>query len=574
MKKLLFFVIHLFVIASVYSQVPNQFKYQALFRDVDGNILSNQEVSVNIKILQGAVNGLSVFEEIHNLTTTSQGIINLNIGSINDLSVVDWSSDIYFVEVSVNGFVMGTSQLLSVPYALHAISADNVDDADSDPFNELQNLSLNGNILEINDGLGVDLSIVQDGTGTDDQLLDLIGNGLSIEDGNTIDLSLYMDNTDNQELNIADNQLSIENGNIVDLSVFLDNSDEQDLSLNGTILGISNGTSADLSSLQDGTGTDNQILSITDNSLSIEGGNSVNLIQYIDNTDEQDLSLNGTILEISNGLSADLSSLQDGTGTDNQTLSDVLTVGNDAGNNSIINLESPVNENDAATKAYVDLIRTELIAMIGVTDVDGNHYPAISIGNQIWMAKNLKVTRYANGLPIPLITDNTNWGNLADNNTADAYCFYNNNSNSEYGGLYTWAAAMNKNNSSNSNPSGVQGVCPDGWHLPSSNEWQELFDYLGGALISGGKMKEIGLAHWDSPNSGADNESGFKAIPGGYRNQSTGEFSREGLYCYLWSSTDNGGTYGWYHYLSFDNAAIGNHSDPKSNGMSVRCVKD
>ena len=117
-----------------------------------------------------------------------------------------------------------------------------------------------------------------------------------------------------------------------------------------------------------------------------------------------------------------------------------------------------------------------------LVDYDGNFYQTVQIGNQVWMTENLKVTHYADGTTIPLVTDNTAWGNLDDNNTDKAYCYYNNDANGEgdiYGTLYTWAAAMNGASSSSANPSGVQGVCPTGWHLPSNAEWTELTDYLG-----------------------------------------------------------------------------------------------
>jgi len=109
-----------------FGQTPNQFKYQAVLRDASGNILANQSVAVDISILQGSASGTSVFDETHNVTTTAQGLINLNIGSVEDLSTVDFSADIYFIEITVDGTLMGTSQLLSVPYALHAKTAETI----------------------------------------------------------------------------------------------------------------------------------------------------------------------------------------------------------------------------------------------------------------------------------------------------------------------------------------------------------------------------------------------------------------------------------------------------------------
>ena len=139
-------------------------------------IMASQNAAVYISILQASVTGTSVFNETHNITTTAQGLINLSIGSINDLSVVDFSSDIYFIEIIVNGTLMGTSQLLSVPYALQAKTAENVfsgnyNDLTNQPTVDLstyldntdaQNLTLNGTTLEISGGTNADLSSLQD----------------------------------------------------------------------------------------------------------------------------------------------------------------------------------------------------------------------------------------------------------------------------------------------------------------------------------------------------------------------------------------------------------------------------
>jgi len=214
-----------------------------------------------------------------------------------------------------------------------------------------------------------------------------------------------------------------------------------------------------------------------------------------------------------------------------------------------------------------------------VTDIDGNVYNTVQIGGQCWMKENLKVTHYPDGTDIPLVTDNTEWVNLDDNNIDDAYCYCNNNSGGEadiYGALYTWAAAMGDNAvSSNNNPSGVQGACPDGWHLPSDDEWEELTDFLGGDSIAGGKMKEADTTYWVSPNTGADNSSGFTALPGSYRSDNSGSFYPLGRVCGFWSATESDSTIFakqreiWY---DFDN--IYKFGSKKSTGISVRCLKD
>ncbi len=131
MKRLtLVLVAILFAVTGILAQAPNQFNYQAVLRHPDGTIISNENVTVGISILQGSVTGNTVFSETHQLTTTAQGVINLNIGSVDTaaLNNIDWGADSYYVSVSVNGTELGTKQLLSVPYALYAKSAKSNDD--------------------------------------------------------------------------------------------------------------------------------------------------------------------------------------------------------------------------------------------------------------------------------------------------------------------------------------------------------------------------------------------------------------------------------------------------------------
>jgi uncharacterized protein (TIGR02145 family) len=215
-----------------------------------------------------------------------------------------------------------------------------------------------------------------------------------------------------------------------------------------------------------------------------------------------------------------------------------------------------------------------------VYDYDGNLYHTVQIGNQCWLAENLKTTHYSDGTAIPYVFDDYSWSLLDANNYDDAYCWYNNdNTYSEiYGGLYTWAAAMGDSAiSSTSNPSGVQGICPIGWHLPSSSEWNELRVFIGGTY-SGGKLKEAGTNHWLSPNTGATNESEFTALPGGSRHYDTGVFFNIGQRGHFWSSSEETS---WQamrmRLVSNSNIMYTSYpysSEYKSNGLSVRCVKD
>src|SRR5574344_2757322 len=165
---------------------------------------------------------------------------------------------------------------------------------------------------------------------------------------------------------------------------------------------------------------------------------------------------------------------------------------------------------------------------------DGNEYNWVQIGDQVWMAENLaylpRVNRVADGSEDAAGSYYYVYG-YNGTNVADAKATANYKT---YGVLYNWTAAMNGEASSTTNPSGIQGVCPAGWHLPSDAEWTELTDYLGGTSVAGGKLKETGTTHWASPNYKATNETGFTALPGGGRYEI---FDRIGSNVYWWRAT-------------------------------------
>lgn len=195
-----------------------------------------------------------------------------------------------------------------------------------------------------------------------------------------------------------------------------------------------------------------------------------------------------------------------------------------------------------------------------VKDIDGNIYHTVTIGTQVWMAENLKVTKYNDGTAIPNVTNGTTWANL----TTGAYCWYNNeiNNKSSYGALYNWYAVN------------TAKLCPAGWHVPSDAEWTTLTTYLGGEDIAGGKMKETGTTHWEFPNTGATNGSGFSALPGAYRFYN-GYFNDVGYTGYWWSATESSTTTSaWYRDLSYIYSSVYRYYINKELGFSVRCVCD
>lgn len=209
-----------------------------------------------------------------------------------------------------------------------------------------------------------------------------------------------------------------------------------------------------------------------------------------------------------------------------------------------------------------------------VIDYDGNEYGFVQIGEQVWMAQNLRTMHYSDGTEIPLVLDNTEWTDLTVTDTAMAYVNNDPLTIDEQGALYTWAAAMYGAGGSNANPSGVQGACPEGWHLPSYEEWIELDNYLGGTDITGGKMKEQGTTHWDLPNTGASNSSGFSAMGSGIRwnNGSPFDYRFKGIW---WSATSTSANQARYFSLQANHATLnwGSYLS-KDYGFSIRCVQD
>lgn len=188
---------------------------------------------------------------------------------------------------------------------------------------------------------------------------------------------------------------------------------------------------------------------------------------------------------------------------------------------------------------------------------DGTVYKTVNIGNQVWMAENLK---YLPGVAGPGTGSQTipyyyvygyDGTNIADAKATANY--------STYGVLYNWEAAI--------------AACPTGWHLPGDAEWTELTDYLGGSDISGGKLKETDTTHWNSPNEGASNETGFTALPGGFRDIG-GTFYNVGGYGLWWSTSEYYSDYIWFRLLGYDFGDVGRIHGNKEVGFSVRCVRD
>jgi len=214
-----------------------------------------------------------------------------------------------------------------------------------------------------------------------------------------------------------------------------------------------------------------------------------------------------------------------------------------------------------------------------ITDIDGNIYKTVKIGNQWWMAENLKVTHYCNGDFIPNIIDSMEWGNLSSGGS----CCYDNDENniSTHGLLYNWFAVKDNRN-----------ISPAGWHVPSDAEWKQLEMYLGMSktdadttswrgTTEGGKLKALGTLEskdglWHNPNKGATNEVGFSALPSGSRYYSiaNSKFVHLNIYASFWTSSEVENNGSWCRYLSYSDSKISRIAYQKERGYSVRCIKD
>ena len=224
---------------------------------------------------------------------------------------------------------------------------------------------------------------------------------------------------------------------------------------------------------------------------------------------------------------------------------------------------SSVEDSVMINVLWADIIFNTDLTYGTMTDQEGNVYKTITIGTQTWMAENLRTSKYRNGDDIDYIEDFASW----DASNAGAFCWFNNdlpNYIDKFGALYNWYAVVDSRN-----------IAPEGWHIPTDDEWNTLINYLGGEDLAGNKMKETGSLHWHESDSEGTNESGFTALPAGGRK----DYTADGFYnltfaTIFWSSTQ-GGTYSaWGRYLSITSSKCSKYGSEKQNGNSVRCIKD
>ena len=532
----LFISFVLFAQAPHTPQAPQAFKYQAVVRNNTGNIISEQSVSIQIDILKGSSEGTSVYSETHLAETNASGLVSLEIGngaSSDDFTAINWGEDLYFMEIRLdatggsNYELMGASQLLSVPYALYALKSD---DSFSGSYNDLsdQPILFDGTWISLT-GKPAFATIATSGSYDD---LSNTPSGTNVGD------MQYWDGT--AWVSVAVGQA----GQYLQLSS----------SKIPTWTGAAYPTiaTAPISSITPTTATGG-------GNITSDGGGEITARGVCWSTTENPTISLSTKTEEGSGAGEFTSSIT-------KLTADMTYY-----------VRSYASNNAGTTYGNQESFTTPSAPQT-VSDFDGNAYNTVTIGTQVWMAENLKVTHYPDGTPI------ANGTGVSYIGYTDKYYFIYQNDpgyKDTYGLLYSWSATTN-GVSSSANPSEVQGVCPDGWHVPSDAEKTELITYLGGASVAGGKLKETGTDHWSAPNEGATNESGFSALGTGtffYQSGHRYEYGLINTVNGIWTSTTNDNhvdqTTAYAINLSAVNAEspLGN-SDNKGNGQSVRCVMD
>lgn len=457
MKKILsILIITTFPLLILNAQAPQAFRYQAIARDANGNILSNWPINIRISIVQGGEDSKTVYIETHKVTSNIYGLINLTIGEgelcTGEFKKISWSENRHYIKLEMdikgdeNYKTMGTNPLYAVPYALFAEEAGRLRDLAIGPEQSTPDHKTKKPTTKSKPG------------------------------GNT-----RSNGTPNSRFPAGgDSYLNVNAGNT---GIGTTNPDEK-LHVIGNIISSGN------------------IIAEDDLILIDSEGNPRKVILHPDGTWSFKFLCDGRIKDIR----------------------------------------------------------------------DDHYYKIIQIGTHCWMAENLNIGTMINGSV-----------NQSNNDTIEKYC-YNNKPDScvGYGGLYQWRELMVY-----VTDTGVRGICPYGWHVPTDTEWKILegtvdsFYPTGNAVWdgtdfrgqdAGGNLKEAGLTHWDSPNQGATNSSGFTALAGGYSSNGGFSFIRENAY--FWSSTQYDTDNAWRRNLSYSSKQSNRNEKSKMKGFSVRCVKD
>jgi len=511
MKNLLFLSIALLFTVQIMAQVPKAINFQAIARDGSGNVMANTNIQIRLSVRDAGDQGTIKYQELRALTTNGYGSFSYQIGvnpnfvTIGTFSAIDWNTGNCWLQIDYDptnmfnwALTLGNIQFVTVPYAFNAETVSFIDASGA----------TNGQVLVYNSTLGkfIPGTVTTTPNWTDIQNKPTFATVAT--SGSYTDLS---------------NKPTLFSGSYTDLTSKPD--------LNNYVLTV-NTVNWDKNAADDFNGNYNSLTNKPD--------------------------LNNYVLTV-NTITWDKNASDDVQLTGNQTITGTKSFAS-------VTVPTPVNNNDAVNKSYVDLLKAQINDLTDnliasgtykLRDIDGNQYNVVKIGTQVWMAENLKTTRFNDGVSVTYVSDNTSWAAL----TTPGLSWYNNDvaNKATYGGLYNWYAVDAASN-------GNRNVCPSGWHVPSDAEWTTMENYLiangynfdgttSGNNIAKALASTTGWTSYSGTGTIGNtdypayrNKSGFNALPAGYRFNLGGAFSHAGSNAYFWSSTPHGGS-SWYRLL-------------------------
>ena len=627
-------------VAAAMAQAPEKFTYQAVVRNASNSLVANAPVGVRVSILQGSATGSAVYSETHVATTNANGLVTLSIGGGNvqqgAFADIDWANGTYFLKIETdpdggtNYSISSTQQMLSVPYALYSKEAGNGFSGD---YNDLVNVPQIPQIPADVSAFNNDAGYITGYTETDPTVpawakednkpmynyseivntptIPTVPTNVSAFTNDAGYLTNYTETDPTvpawaKEANKptynyseivntptipavptnvsaftndagyitgyteTDPQFNAWDKNYNDLTnkPVLFDGDYNSLTNQPTIPTVPTNVSAFMNDAGYLTEyTEQQVLSISNDTIFLTGGSFVKLPAGFDG-DYNSLTNTPTIPTVPDSVSAFTNDAGYITMADIQVLLDEMNHKIDSLEN-LINNQQPVAPDTTVEPDFHCGTST-------LTDYDGNVYNTVQIGNQCWMKENMRTMHYSDGSEIQ---------NAHQSNVNGEYI-------PEYGYLYDWSAVMHGASSSSAVPSGVQGICPTGWHVPSDAEWMELLAYVGSQsdYVCGSDTSYISKAladtmGWNEATAdcavgndpSANNTTGFSVLPAGHYRSQFDLVIGSGMMANFWSCTESsagnpGGA--WARVISNSTAHVSYTSGNRSNGFSVRCLRD
>ena len=557
-KKSMLLLVALLIFTSVVlkAQSPQKINFQSIVRNTSGVIVSNKSVKFKITILADSATGEPVYSETHLKTTDAIGLVSLQIGSGTVVSngvfsSLNWGNASHFIKLEAdftggNNYVtLGTQELMSVPYAMYAAKTDTASLNLTNRFAEkapVNNPSFTGTVGGITKAM-VGLSDVDNTSDANKQVstatqaaLDTKFNKADFPRGSNRGEFLYWN---------GENWQSLESGE-PGQSIIIDQNRNPTW---GCIVTNTAGTPSTNPSLVVNT-------ALTDITIATTGATGIAQITE----------------GLPNGVTATWSD-------------DVITISGTPTDTGSFTYIIPLTGGCGNVKATGTITVTPAPSACPTATITYNSYTykTVGIGNQCWMAENLRTRKYNDGTEIRFDNSGGSGGSTSQTWAGTglnygAYTIYANDSTATtgnlaiYGYLYNWYAVAGI--ITDGGTPATKNICPIGWHVPTDAEWTILTDTLGGGNVAGRKMKSTGTTYWSTESTGTNNSSGFSALPGGYR-FAGGSFGRIRGYAFFWSATENASDYAWNLFLYDNFATVRRSSDfNKPVGGSVRCLKN